>query len=96
MNLAYSRGVSEIRACHKDGCFVLTRNFKLGDTIPSNYSKFAEDYGIAIKIYMKNKVDAIFYKTNDANKCNEMVRKYKGNWIKENASKYGWSYKEEK
>lgn len=95
LDAAYSRGVHEIRACHTNGCYILTRNFDISTKIPKKYSKFAEDYRNAENIYMRDIVDDIFKRTNDAVRCNNMVNDYGRTWLKKNAKKYGWTYKEE-
>lgn len=95
IDLAYGRGIREIRAVHSGGAYSLTRQFNIGDEIPSNYKNFSRHYGSAVAKYMKDTVDAIYERTGDADRCNKMVADYRRKWLSDNASKYGWSYKEE-
>lgn len=57
---------------------------------------FSSDYDKAIKNYMKTTTDKVFAATRDAKRANAMVADFKRKWLKENSSKYGWTYKEGK
>ena len=92
---AFSYGLKTIRAAHSKGCYILDRNFEIGDQIPDYYQNFASDYDVAVKKYMTDVVDDIWAKTNDADRCNTMVADYRRKWLGENSEKYGWTYREE-
>lgn len=94
VDLAVSKGLKEIRAVHKDGYYSLTRQFKIGDQTPSYYAEFSDRYDNAIGKYMKLKVDPIWNRTGDADRCNKMVSDFRRQWLKNNASQFGWEYKE--
>lgn len=99
LNLAVMKGVREMRACHADGAYVLTRNYEIGDPIPVTYLELAQDYKNAYNSYRTNVVDPIYYASAQdlytADKCNRMIAEYRKNWLKEHAKEYGWTYKEE-
>lgn len=94
VGLLTTRGLQEIRAVHTNGVYTLTRNYKIGDKVPSHYKNAWLDYRSAITSYVKNTTDAIYAKTGDANKCNKMVSDYKKSWLSSHAAYYGLTYKE--
>ena len=95
VSLAFSTCLREVRASHVNGCYSLTRTFNIGDSIPTVYTTFAIDYEKATSDYKANTVDAIFDQTEDADMCNKLIDDFRRKWLKDNAMKYGWVYKEE-
>lgn len=88
------RGLREIRAVHADGVYSLTRNYNIGDAVPSSYLSFAKDYKDAFNSYKYGVVDKIFAKTQDADKCNQLCADYRKWWLKTYSNDYGYTYKE--
>ena len=86
--------VREMRACHKNGYYSLTRQYEWGDSVPARYLDFPAAFKQAKLDYCKNVVDDIYNKTFDADLCNKMVFDHNKEWIKKNAEYYGWKYKE--
>ena len=95
VGFAYNNGLSEMRACHKNGAYKLTRKFKLGYRTPFNYSNFRAAY----KIYYDKAYDSVVKQLTDGiipqGKGGETLNKMLDSWLKKNASKYGWEYTEE-
>ena len=96
IDLAFTHGVKEIRVVHTNGSYSLTRQYNIGDDIPFRYEDFAYNYERAVQSYMRSTVNAIYNKTGDADRCNGMVADYRRQWLTQNASNYGWKYKESK
>lgn len=94
LELAYACGVREMRACHSNGYYSLTRQFPLNATIPAKYADFAKDYDHDVRAYVTNTVNAVYARTQDSDKCNKMVNDYRRAWLKKNAYKYGWRYRD--
>ena len=99
LNLAVTKGVQEMRACHTDGAYVLTRDYKIGDAIPVTYLEFAQDYARARQNYITTVTTPIWESSAQdayaATKCNKMVEDFRKSWLKEHSKEYGWTYKEE-
>lgn len=112
IDTAFEGGVKEFRACFYgvgaflgstkrlvSGAYVLTRNFEIGDEIPSYYSRFGYNYVLAKKQYIQEVTDPIYEKNPDSVEtiklCNKMVNDFQRKWLRENAKKYGWTYTEE-
>lgn len=97
---AISTGLKEIRACYSDGAYVLTRNYDIGDVIPTKYQYLAQDYQYARDEYRANVVDPIWNNSlqteAEAQKCNTMLVDFRNQWLSDHAHEYGWTYKEEK
>lgn len=101
-------GIKEMRACYyiysngefSSGAYVLTRDYDIGDKIPSSYLNFAQDYQNAMDGYKTDTVDPVWNNSSqtnaDAKKCNTMISDFRKQWLHDNSSKYGWVYKEEK
>lgn len=98
ITISLKAGLKEMRACHKNGTFVLKRKFEIGEEVPEKYTdySFPFDYHVAQREYQKNVVDAIWAQTHDADRCNKMCNDYKEKWLKEHSDEYGWEYREEK
>ena len=94
VDLAVSRGLRSIRAVYSGGSYELKRQYNIGDSVPYSYFRFAEDYDSAVNKYMKGTVDKIWNDTCDEVRCNNMVAEFRRQWLKNNSSNYGWSYKE--
>ena len=95
VNLIVSSGLHEIRAVTPEGTvYSLTRNYGIGEAIPTSYMKFGGNYKKAVDKYVKGTVDKIWAETGNANLCNKMVSDYRRQWLSNNSSKYGMTYKE--
>jgi len=96
-------GIAQLRACHANGCYMITRQYGLDDKLPDDvsekYLNFAWDYYEAQENAIK-KVDKIWEKSDktqeDADHCNNLVAEFRKTWLKRNAEAYGWKYEEER
>ena len=95
INIALNAGLREIRACHKNGVYVLTRQYNIGDVIPSDYPEFASRYELAVNSYMRRTLNQIYTQTGDADRCNKMLDEFRRDWLKRLSGSYGWEYREE-
>ena len=91
---SYNAGVREVRAKTDYKVYSLVRQFELNEPIPREYSDFGFDYE---EYYnkCKEKVDKIFDKTHNANRCNRLLNNKCRKWLIKNAEGYGWKYTEE-
>ena len=84
----------EIRICHEFGDFSLERMFEVGEEVPAFYLEFADDYEAACKEFEK-KANEAFKGEGDYKDFAKAIDDDCRKWLKENAKKYGWRYKEE-
>ena len=96
VRIALNRAVSEIRVCHEKGFYSLTRNFKFGG-IPPHYKNFPADYKAAVTSFEqgaqrrhpnRNRIPS------ERDAYRKEVNSYARSWLKDNAEKYGWIYRE--
>ena len=93
--------VREMRACHPNGAYILTKNYKTGSSVPFHYTEFAKDYESAADNYKSTVVDPMWNSIRDktqadADRCNKMMNDFRRDWLRNNAQHYGWTYKEGK
>ena len=96
VSMALRTALKEIRAVHKDGVYILTRNFGIYESIPTDYLKFADDFKARLNHYKQFTTDVLYERTQDADRCTKMLNDYRSRWLKNNAWRYGWTYKEVK
>ena len=99
-------GAREMRACHKNGAYVLTRKYDIGERVPEKYELFGKHFGnyfnellsiarLDMQIFeMQNKDKDKQNKYADklVSKAYEDMRE----WFRNNSKSYGWEYREEK
>jgi hypothetical protein len=98
VHVALENGARQFRACHKDGAYVLTRQYDLKDqtfeqkVFDVRYLKVFNEYLDDAKKKWRassNKTEALDLKLRYemADKCHD--------WLKKHAEEYGWEYKTE-
>lgn len=100
INLAVTTYLKEMRACHANGYYSLQRQYTVGANTPSTYWNFAKDYENAYNQYKTNVTDVEWANSNktdsDADRLNKKVKDFRIDWLKKNASAYGWKFTEGK
>ena len=91
VHIAVKADLKEIRAVHKDGAYSLTKVAN----VPQSEVKFSNDYTDAINTKILSMSKNIGNRKTFNKQEQAEINKYRSNWLKNNASNYGYSYKEE-
>lgn len=91
-------GLREIRATTaKNGTFSLRRDYDLNTPQPSFYRSFAAEYDTYVKYNIQRVLQSQIFRREIT--VDEAIRRdgvMRREWLRDNAKKYGWTYKEEK
>lgn len=90
-------GLREIRATTaSNGTYTLRRDYELGTPQPMFYRNFANEYQMNARSIHNTLQEKVYSGEITVDEAISRDRNMRREWLRDNAKKYGWTYREEK